>query len=207
MTRKCARCGRENPEDAGFCMVCGRKLVPDAPPEPPGTSSCPNCGQSNPAHSVYCGKCGGELPKIVPQVSEWPGSYGQPSEQSYYDDDKYSGSPARSSVLTVGAILTIVCGLLALGGGILIALMGNDLKTFDSGIGGSIVLCGVVTFVLGAIGIVGGNFALKQENNVASIVCSVLGMLGGFVAFGIIGLLLGIVGVVLIAVARDDFVS
>ncbi|HLE77403.1 MAG TPA: adenylate/guanylate cyclase domain-containing protein [bacterium] len=48
---RCARCGRENPSDAQFCMRCGAPL----------SQICPNCGTANALDAQFCLNCGRPL--------------------------------------------------------------------------------------------------------------------------------------------------
>ncbi len=48
---RCARCGRENPPDAQFCMRCGAAL----------SQVCPNCGATNSLQAQFCLQCGTPL--------------------------------------------------------------------------------------------------------------------------------------------------
>jgi class 3 adenylate cyclase/tetratricopeptide (TPR) repeat protein len=48
---RCARCGRENPADAQFCMRCGAAL----------SRVCPNCGAANAMDATFCLQCGTPL--------------------------------------------------------------------------------------------------------------------------------------------------
>jgi class 3 adenylate cyclase/tetratricopeptide (TPR) repeat protein len=48
---RCARCGRENPADAQFCMRCGAAL----------SRVCPNCGAANAMDATFCLQCGTAL--------------------------------------------------------------------------------------------------------------------------------------------------
>ncbi len=50
---RCPSCGRENPEDASFCGLCGTALV--------GEVACSGCGRSNPATETFCHGCGRHL--------------------------------------------------------------------------------------------------------------------------------------------------
>lgn len=56
----CPGCGRRNPQDASFCLGCGRKLVDNA-----NTSKwfCPKCGFPNMPASSRCNSCGAYRPK------------------------------------------------------------------------------------------------------------------------------------------------
>jgi predicted amidophosphoribosyltransferase len=45
---RCSACGFENPQEAKFCLECGKPLA----------FACPNCGTALPPHAKYCGQRG-----------------------------------------------------------------------------------------------------------------------------------------------------
>jgi class 3 adenylate cyclase/tetratricopeptide (TPR) repeat protein len=51
ITMRCAKCARDNPEDAKFCVGCGN----------PFWGRCANCGAENPADASFCKRCGTRL--------------------------------------------------------------------------------------------------------------------------------------------------
>lgn len=57
--RICDKCGYENPDDAKFCIECGRELVNDS------NIICPKCGAKNTSDSAFCYNCGMQLEKKV----------------------------------------------------------------------------------------------------------------------------------------------
>jgi class 3 adenylate cyclase len=48
---RCAKCARDNPEDAKFCVGCGNQFG----------SRCAKCGAENPADASFCKQCGTRL--------------------------------------------------------------------------------------------------------------------------------------------------
>jgi class 3 adenylate cyclase/predicted ATPase len=61
---RCPLCGRENPEDASFCGLCGAALV--------GEATCSDCGRSNPATETFCHGCGRRLRGPPPTAAAAP---------------------------------------------------------------------------------------------------------------------------------------
>ena len=62
---RCNKCGHVNPDDAKYCINCGREL------ENPNEKICPKCGAKNYADSVFCSECGNMLEyKKEEQTSE-----------------------------------------------------------------------------------------------------------------------------------------
>lgn len=63
---RCPSCQFENPPQAKFCLECGARLAPAAPPR------CPNCGLELPAGAKFCLECGTRLddapaPSLTPE--------------------------------------------------------------------------------------------------------------------------------------------
>ena len=57
---KCSTCHHNNPQDAKFCMICGKKLQRE----------CSSCGAELPENALFCMKCGKEIdPKDPPAES------------------------------------------------------------------------------------------------------------------------------------------
>ena len=52
---RCNKCGYNNPDDAKYCINCGREL------ENPSEKICPKCGAKNYTDSVFCSECGNML--------------------------------------------------------------------------------------------------------------------------------------------------
>ncbi len=48
---RCARCERDNPPEARFCLECGARLAP----------GCARCGASPPPGAKFCPECGDQL--------------------------------------------------------------------------------------------------------------------------------------------------
>jgi ribosomal protein L40E len=52
----CKKCGTKNPENADFCIKCGKGLG-----ENENKEICPHCGTENPLEAQFCQKCGKSL--------------------------------------------------------------------------------------------------------------------------------------------------
>jgi hypothetical protein len=55
---KCPHCQSDNPEEAKFCVKCGKSLLIEL--------TCPNCGETNPPGSLFCKECGHALTEQAP---------------------------------------------------------------------------------------------------------------------------------------------
>ena len=121
--------------------------------------------------------------------------------------------PARKSASPVaGGVLVLIAGLLAIVNAATfltysIANLENTGVSLPSGVTwndvlGTLRACGAIEVILGAVAIVGGVFAVQRKHFGLAIAGSLLGMFG----FGLaIGSLLGLIGLILIAVSRKEF--
>ena len=98
---------------------------------------------------------------------------------------KESGTPVA------GGVLVLIGGLLYLGAGG-VAMAGSSFIGLAGG-----VVCGAVVLVLGIIGILGGIFAIERKN-------FAIALIGGIFT---IPTILGLIGMILIAVSREEFKS
>lgn len=97
----------------------------------------------------------------------------------------------ESAMPVVGGVLILIVGIgyLALGG---VAIAGSSFFAFAGG-----VLCGAVVLVLGIIAILGGIFAIQRKN-------FAIALIGGIFT---VPSILGLVGLILLAVSKDEFTS
>lgn len=95
----------------------------------------------------------------------------------------------------IGGILIIISGITELSIGGAMVLGGSVFFGITLGGSGGLVLCGVVFVVLALVAIIGGMFAIQRRNfNLA--------MIGGIIS---IGGTLGLIGLILVAVSKDEF--
>lgn len=101
----------------------------------------------------------------------------------------------ESAMPVIGGILVIIVslGYLVMGG--LMAALGGAGFWIDVGAGGLGVACGVIILVLGLIVLLGGIFAVQRKNFGFALVAGILA----------IPSILGIIGLILIIVSRDEF--
>lgn len=64
----CSSCGRENPDEARFCLQCGESLSnrQENEAESAKVRSCPKCGKNNGPSAPFCVECGATLSGTVP---------------------------------------------------------------------------------------------------------------------------------------------
>jgi hypothetical protein len=98
---------------------------------------------------------------------------------------KESGMPVAGGVLVlIGGILYLGAGGVAMAGSSFVGLAGG-------------VLCGAVVLVLGILGILGGIFAIQRKS-------FAIALIGGIFT---VPTILGLIGLILIAVSKDEFKS
>ncbi|HEX7392236.1 MAG TPA: zinc ribbon domain-containing protein [Thermoplasmata archaeon] len=117
----------------------------------------------------------------------------------------------RSSKPTAGGVLILVAGILALANGVLYLFLDiSDFGTIptlpegitEADIEGIMRACGAVMIIFGAIAILGGVFALQRKHFGLAVAGGIMGMLGIGFSFGA---LLGLVGLILVAISRREF--
>lgn len=192
MAKTCTRCGFQDLDEAAFCNKCGRRFLDNAPRNP----SCPNCGHHNPIEAGFCAGCGSLLHPPPPQ---YDASLSVDDVESYQEGDGLSGR------LIAGSILTLLCGVISLGGGVFVIIMSNYISQLNSRIGGDIGMCGAAIVALGVVALVGSVFAFRRENFNFALLGSILGLVGALLAFGLLSLPLGIAAVFFIAISNGDF--
>ncbi|MEA2033797.1 MAG: hypothetical protein U9N41_09480 [Euryarchaeota archaeon] len=110
-------------------------------------------------------------------------------------------SPERkeTALPVIGGVFNVVSGVSGLIGGIIlliISYLGEELDVDPTGITFLVVL-GIVLPIFGAIAIYGGICAVRREKFERAIVGAIFALLSFFI--------LGIIGLILIIVARDEF--
>ncbi len=107
-------------------------------------------------------------------------------------------APKKESAMPiVGGILVIIASLIELGVGGLFAAGGTALFGVSLGATGFLVACGAIVIILGIIALLGGIFAIQRKHFGIAVLGGIFSLLGLFI-FGLIGL-------ILIAVSRDEF--
>lgn len=157
--------------------------------ESPGTRNCVSCGRGIAWDANVCPYCGHD-----------------------YRMRMMPAPRARSPRARTGGALILVAGILAIGNGIAemaLSTMSPDSLgiTLPEGITTSqfqelLAVVGIVAVVLGFISIMGGIFAFQKRRFAWAVAGGITGLFGiGFV----IGAVLAVVGLILIALARDEF--
>ena len=97
---------------------------------------------------------------------------------------------------TIGGILILIAGLIELAGGAI--LISGASFFIDFGVGGAILaVCGAIVVILGVIALLGGIFAIQRKHFGLAILGGILGLGGWFIP--------GLIGLILVALSRDEF--
>lgn len=102
----------------------------------------------------------------------------------------------ETAMPTVGGILIIIAGLIEIAGGSIIAAGSTFFIPLGFG-GGLAIACGAVVLILGIIALLGGVFAVQRKHFGLAILGGILGLGGWFIP--------GLIGLILVAVSRDEF--
>ena len=116
----------------------------------------------------------------------------------------------KTGTPTAGGVLVIIAGLLALiNGFVYLAFSASSLSGLAlppevslQDVENIVRVCGAIEIVFGFVAILGGMFAIQRKHFGLAVTGSVLGMLGfGFT----LGALLGLIGLILVAISRREF--
>ena len=110
--------------------------------------------------------------------------------------------PAKkeSSMPTIGGVLILLAGLIEIGAGAVVGLVGaGGSFGFPTDATGFLAVCGGVLIVLGLISIMGAIFAMERKHFGLAVLGGILSLPGFFI--------LGLIGLILIAVSKDEFES
>jgi len=101
----------------------------------------------------------------------------------------------ESAMPVIGGVLILIAGVIELFyGGI---LMAGGSFFVALGVGAVAVACGAIILVLGVIAILGGIFALQRKHFGIAILGGIFGLGGWFIP--------GLIGLILVAVSREEF--
>jgi hypothetical protein len=218
---RCTRCGAENPDYVLYCGKCGGDvtkdknavIVPIVPlepskgvnqtkatetPAPQGPESpkkkCRWCGREVNAEAYVCPFCG---------KNPWgPWGRDRVDEERYrqYEESENPSHTSASSTLTLGGVLALLAGVLALGQGLLYIVVGQAVGSYAPS--GFLCLCGGIDFLFGVFSISAGIFAIQRKHFGLAVIGAIFGMLG----IGLlIGFVFGLIGLILIAISGHEF--
>jgi DNA-directed RNA polymerase subunit RPC12/RpoP len=203
-TVKCPFCGEPGQEYRYNCTKCGKELPRDSEGKPLrtevdlGKKFCRRCGRELGAAVTVCPYCGASTGDV------WSGSS---SSGSSYSEDGGSYdeiSPAHtSSSPTIAGVMLVLAGLLAVGQGAVYVLADNMVSSLPGYYGGSsLCLCGSLDIIFGLAAFGGAFSCFGRGNFWLAIIGAILGMLGlGF----LLGGLFGLIGLIFVAISKDEF--
>lgn len=220
----CPSCGKDNPSGATFCNSCGSKL-----PTLTTGVNCPFCGATGQEFRIYCTKCGKELPapnkdgapsgtstgslstKPCPGCGRPMSIYSnecaycaRPEFTSDYSDVNLEGERigGESELPVIGGVLILIGGILGMvHGGLTIAAVGQ-VSSLGYSVSGYATCCALLMGLFGLIALFGGYNAIKRASSGLAIVGGIFGIL----SIGLfLGAFLSLIGLILVAVGRDDF--
>ena len=207
-TVKCPHCGTMNAPESDRCRLCG-KLMAHEHVRAPGTLVCPHCGEVVEEGAELCNSCTMPLRDVVMR--------NLPKDLTQAECVHWSEKPAaagRSARVVMAGILILMAGALGIGQGvagldpgfsetlmdIMEGLIPWSVATDD--IVGEYLALQVWAVIAGVMAIAGGVFALTETR----YEFAVMGGIFGFLAIGfLMGSFLGLVGLLLLAVSRKDF--
>jgi DNA-directed RNA polymerase subunit RPC12/RpoP len=202
VTVKCPYCGAPGQEYLFNCSKCGKELPRDASGKPlrsesgEGKRFCRNCGKELGAYYTSCPSCGKPVSDAGISSVYDTSRYGD----EYGDDYAIHVRPS-SGMPTAAGVCLVLAGVLALGQGAIYALA-NSIAVSPYGYGGSLCLCGGLDIIFGLGSIGGAIMCFGRSSFILALIGAVLGLLGlGF----LIGSLFGLIGLILVAVSKDEF--
>jgi len=106
-------------------------------------------------------------------------------------------------MLIIDGVLGIVSAIMVMAAGSLAEAIGTGFGL--EGLGSIVVAMGVIGLVFSLIVIFGGYFATQRRHFGLAIVGAVFSLIVGIFTFYFIGAVLGLIGLILIAVAHKEF--
>lgn len=196
--RNCPYCGGLMDDHASVCGFCGKEVGTSVSSAPSPASTQGGAGVR------YCVACGRPI-QFDASVCPYCG-------HDYRIPVGMAIQPRKTWMPSVGGALIIVAGILAIAmGAMYMSLDASDFE--DLGItlpeeftaedlAGIMTICGVVLFVFAIIAVVGGLFGIRRRHFGFAIAGGIFGLLGiGF----FLGSVLALVGLILVAISRNEF--
>jgi Na+/H+ antiporter NhaD/arsenite permease-like protein len=102
---------------------------------------------------------------------------------------KDSAMPLAAGILIIlGSLIYFAVGIAMIAGG-------AAWSVWDVGEGGIAMACGAVVLILGVVSLLGGIFSIQKKNFVMALLAGIL----------TIPSILGLIGLILVAVSKDEF--
>lgn len=202
---KCPTCGADNPSTAIECRFCGHSMRTDAAVPP----ACPACGWDVEKGAVVCPSCGSA---IHHEQGKKPGA---PKAEECEHWSELPTHSVRTAKVGVGGVLILIAGFLGIAHALLSVLPGTGediLATYESVIAPGevlddllesyVALAGLM-MLFGVLAVALSMFAFNRSRFDGALAGGVFGILSiGF----LFGAFLAIVGLLLIATSRREFI-
>lgn len=165
-----------------------RRCIRMGTPSTPATRNCVQCGRTIAWDANVCQYCGHD-----------------------YRAQATAPVPHEKTILSlVGGIFILLSGIIGIGmGAILVSVDFSSLDSYGISVATDFLedilrTCGIILIVFGLIAVLGGVFGVMRKHFGLVIVGAVFGMLCVFSPY-LIASIFGLVGLILVAVARKDF--
>jgi len=231
---KCPKCGADNADGKLFCGDCGSELKksPIKTTESSGTRGCVSCGRPIDQNAKFCKYCGhayeegatgapksdnssaGGQNRICVgcgRTIDWDANFCQYCGYDF----RVSGGANKGREAFVGGLLLIIASSLGLIGAVInfFILSGWDYYG-DYGYYIFALWSGVSGMILFPMGIIGGAFAIAKRHWMVSVLLSIPAVIASILLdismyigtlFAIPAFIMGIIGLILIAVSSKQF--
>lgn len=209
-TIECPNCGTTNPADAKNCRMCGQHLAHSYEVKD-GAYVCRSCGARNVEGAHLCNSCKMPLRELVESNIS-----GDVNAQECVHWSEKPPSSGRAARVMMAGVLILIAGVLGIAQAALALspeIGENFIDAYEDLVPGAsatedflgdYILLQIGVFVFGIIAVFGSMFALRQSRFDVSLIGGVFGILAiGF----LIGAFLSLVGLLLIAVSRKQFLA
>lgn len=185
--KTCPHCGASNPAVVSFCQYCARAFQPPVPvaPRPPAERSGRTCWQCGAAVGLYdgsCPKCGCDFSDPSLEISE----SARPSQK-----------PVAAAVMFAGA------GVLDLISALRILTYDGYIPDYGVDVSGFLGVCGTLILIFGCCALFAAFMSYRRERFSLTLVAGTLGMLGVGPVY--LGSVLAFIGIIVVAMARNEF--
>lgn len=203
---KCQHCGTINVSGSDKCRLCGKPLSHE---RRPGSRVCAHCGEPLDDGAEMCNACTRPVRDVV--MSNLPEQVGE-TECVHWSEKP--AAPGRSARVAMAGIMILMAGAFGIGQGVVAldpGLSESLLKAIESVVPwtetmddwvAEYVVLQAWTVIAGLLAIAGGVFALTRTRYEFAVMGGIFGMLAiGF----LMGAFLALVGTLLLATSRKDF--
>jgi hypothetical protein len=166
-------------------------------------ATCPSCRHEIPPDANVCPNCGFRLKPEVEKAF---------TVQAKTAPKAVVAASRGTSKSLIGGVLVMISGLIGIIYGLMVAALASTVFDMFGGMYGEdilkaaegiLVACGVIWFIIGLVALVGGIFAIRRRKWGIAVVGGVFGLLTLGPWF--IGSILGLIGLILIAISKDEF--